>query len=72
MSSVPLVNACYFFNRVEGDDVKYVSYHFIEKLTIVERFAETRRILLELSAVDGCAALADRHGLHTVHERPSA
>ena len=27
MSSVPLVNAYYFFNRVEGDDVKYVLYH---------------------------------------------
>jgi len=46
------MNACYFFNRVEGDGLKYVSYHFIDKPEIVEPFAGARSVLAELSASD--------------------
>ena len=45
------MNACYFFNRVEGDGLKYVSYHFIDKPEIVEPFAGAKAVLAELSAV---------------------
>lgn len=35
-------NACYFFNRVEGEQLRFVSYHFESKAEIEEQFQNAR------------------------------
>lgn len=34
-------NACYFYNRAEGDRLRFVSYHFEQDAEIIEAFPET-------------------------------
>jgi hypothetical protein len=49
-------NACYFFNRLEGNDqCRYVSYHFAQDAQLTNAFEDTRDALRAL-------ALADFHG----------
>jgi len=48
-------NACYFFNRVEKEGVRFVSYHFIEKPELTDTFAdaaEALKLLKETSGID--------------------
>lgn len=42
-------NSCYFYNRVEGTAMKFVSYHFIDKPEIIEPSAGVQAILAELA-----------------------
>ncbi len=42
-------NACYFFNRVEGDGFRYVSFHNENRAEITAPFMDTRRLLDELA-----------------------
>lgn len=49
-------NACYFFNRVEKDGVRFVSYHFSDRAELKEQFADARaaiRSLVQASAAPG-------------------
>jgi hypothetical protein len=44
-------NACYFFNRTEGDGARFVSYHFADKPELSGEFidaVETIRLLTEV------------------------
>ncbi len=43
-------NSCYFYNRVEGTAMKFVSYHFIDKPEIIEPSAGVHAILAELES----------------------
>lgn len=43
-------NSCYFYNRVEGAAMKFVSYHFIDKPEIIEPSAGVHAILAELAS----------------------
>jgi len=46
-------NACYFFNRLEGNDqCRYVSYHFAQDAELTNAFEDTRDALTAL-ALDG-------------------
>lgn len=38
-------NACYFYNRREGDSICFVSYHFEQEAEIVDHFADTNTVL---------------------------
>ena len=42
-------NACYFFNRVSGRDIRLVSYHFEAKPELEGEFSETQTVIDELS-----------------------
>ena len=42
-------NACYFFNRARGDEIRLVSYHFESQPALEGEFRDTRQILDELS-----------------------
>ena len=44
-------NACYFFNKVERDGIKFVSYHYIEKPELKGQFED---------AVDAMKLLSDQ------------
>jgi hypothetical protein len=49
-------NACYFFNRVEKEGVRFVSYHFTDRAELKEHFAEASaaiRSLAQASAAPG-------------------
>ena len=46
------MNACYFFNRVEAEGLKYVSYHFEDQPEITRTFENAQAVLQELSADD--------------------
>jgi hypothetical protein len=44
-------NACYFFNRLEGEGARFVSYHFTDKPELTGQFdeaAETIKILSQI------------------------
>jgi hypothetical protein len=43
-------NACYFYNRVAGEDVEFVSHHFERESRITERDAEALAFLRRLHA----------------------
>ena len=46
-------NACYFFNRLEGNDkCRYVSYHFAQDAELTNAFEDTRDALRALALVD--------------------
>jgi hypothetical protein len=48
-------NACYFFNRLEKNGVRFVSYHFIDKPELTDTFAdatEAIKLLKESSGSD--------------------
>ncbi len=45
-------NACYFYNRKEGDEHRLVSYHFEEESEVVQRFAEIGVALQSLKQQD--------------------
>lgn len=36
-------NACYFYNRIERDGVRFVSYHYIDRPEIKDEFEETTK-----------------------------
>ena len=42
-------NACYFFNRVEKDGVRFVSYHFADRAELTDRFAEASAAIRSLA-----------------------
>lgn len=46
-------NACYFFNRVEKDGLRFVSYHFVDQPELKDQSDDTLgaiRLLTEVSA----------------------
>ena len=43
-------NACYFYSRVKGSEIRLVSYHFEPAPTLQGDFVETREIVDELAA----------------------
>lgn len=45
-------NACYFFNRARGEEIRLVSYHFESKPALEGEFRDTRQILDELSVLE--------------------
>ena len=44
-------NACYFFNRVEKDGLRFVSYHFADKPEFTDRFDDASAAIRFLSEV---------------------
>ncbi|MFH0944334.1 MAG: hypothetical protein V2A76_03975, partial [Planctomycetota bacterium] len=42
-------NACYFFNRVEGEQVRYVSYHFSPEPNVVRTESAVQKALSDLA-----------------------
>ena len=38
-------NACYFYNRREGEKLRFVSYHFESEAEVVEAFSDTETAL---------------------------
>lgn len=42
-------NACYFFSRLEGDGARFVSYHFMDKPELTERFESVTDAIQQLS-----------------------
>jgi hypothetical protein len=45
-------NACYFFNRLERDGARFISYHFAEKPELTSQFpdaAETIKLLTHVA-----------------------
>jgi len=44
-------NACYFFNRIEKDGVRFVSYHFVDQPELKDHFVETSAAIRFLSEV---------------------
>jgi hypothetical protein len=42
-------NACYFFNRIEKDEVRFVSYHFVDQPELKGRFEDTTAAIRFLS-----------------------
>ena len=46
-------NACYFFNRLQGNDkCRYVSYHFAQDAELTDEFRDTRDALRALALAD--------------------
>jgi len=45
-------NACYFFNRLEGNGVRFVSYHYVDLPELTEAFDEAKAAILFLTKVD--------------------
>jgi hypothetical protein len=41
-------NACYFFNRMQGDQCRFISYHFEKDSDLVDAFADTAKAIQEL------------------------
>lgn len=48
-------NACYFYNRQEGEGVRFVSYHFEKDADITGAFADTFQAVSKLNAAIGQA-----------------
>jgi hypothetical protein len=48
-------NACYFFNRMEKDGVRFVSYHFADRAELTERFAEASAAIRSLAQTSSAA-----------------
>jgi hypothetical protein len=48
-------NACYFFNRVEKDGVRFVSHHFTDKAELTELFAEASAAIRSLAQAGSAA-----------------
>jgi hypothetical protein len=46
-------NACYFFNRLEKNGVRFVSYHFIDKPELTETFADATEAIKFLKDSSG-------------------
>ena len=46
-------NACYFFNRLEKNGVRFVSYHFIDKPELTDTFADTTEAIKILKESSG-------------------
>ena len=44
-------NACYFFNRVEKDGARFISYHFVDQPEIKDQSVDTSAAILLLSEV---------------------
>ena len=42
-------NACYFFSRLERDGARFVSYHFLDKPELTERFEGATDAIMQLS-----------------------
>ena len=38
-------NACYFYNRTEGEQLRFVSYHFEAEAEVVDAFTDVREVL---------------------------
>jgi hypothetical protein len=54
-SPVSAKNACYFFNRVEKDGIRFVSYHFVDRPELKDRFdaaSDAIRFLSEMLPSD--------------------
>ena len=45
-------NACYFYNRLEGDVIRYVSHHFEEESEVKNSFVDTRKALESLLKIE--------------------
>jgi hypothetical protein len=45
-------NACYFFNRLEKEGVRFVSYHYADLPELTEAFEEAKATIQSLSKVD--------------------
>jgi len=41
-------NACYFFNRVEKDGLRFVSYHFADKAELIQQFIDASAAIQSL------------------------
>ncbi len=41
-------NACYFYNRLQGEQCRYISYHFAQDPDVTSNFADTREALTRL------------------------
>ena len=44
-------NACYFFNRVETDGARFVSYHFVDQPELKDPSEDTREAIRFLTEV---------------------
>jgi hypothetical protein len=44
-------NACYFFNRVEKDGARFISYHFVDQPELKDRSVDTSAAIQLLSEV---------------------
>ena len=44
-------NACYFFNRLESDGARFISYHFTDKPELTGQFADATEAIKFLSEV---------------------
>jgi hypothetical protein len=42
-------NACYFFNRLEGDGARFVSFHFVDNPKRTEQFKEATDVIKSLT-----------------------
>lgn len=41
-------NACYFYDRLEKDGIRFLSYHFVSDPEIIDNFADVEQVLREL------------------------
>jgi len=46
-------NACYFFNRLERDGARFVSYHYVDTPELTDTFTDAAEAIRKLSDVDG-------------------
>ena len=44
-------NACYFFNRLEDDGARFISYHFADKPELKDQFADATEAINRLTGV---------------------
>lgn len=45
-------NACYFFNRLEREGARFISYHFTDKPELTDQFINTTEIINSLTGID--------------------
>ena len=48
-------NACYFFNRVDREGIRFVSYHFADRAELREQFADASAAIKSLTSPSGLA-----------------
>jgi hypothetical protein len=48
----PAPNACYFFNRIDGNTVRWVSYHHEEEAEVFESYPQLAAVFAELDRSD--------------------
>jgi hypothetical protein len=44
-------NACYFFNRLERDGARFISYHFTDRPELTSQFPDAREVINFLTQV---------------------